>query len=224
MFIPKEFDLAQQPMLWQLAEQRRFGSMVVLGGNAGAHSVHVPWLFDAGGTRLRSHIAARNPILSDIEAGASALVIFSCADAYISPRWYVEEADVPTWNYLVLEFEGTLHRLPHQQALEILSDSSAAFEHDIGSSKPTWTHHELLDQRLADHLARAIVGFELRVRSARGAAKLSQDKVETDLEAVMGALERSDRPAAQALSRLMRQLKPLPRAPDLVPSTMPPGY
>jgi transcriptional regulator len=224
MFIPQEFDVQDPDALWQEAERRRFGSLVVISDAEPAASVHLPLLFDRNGQRLLGHVASRNPIVAAIDQGARALALLQCGDAYISPQWYVREPDVPTWNYVVIEFEGSLGRLPHQRTLELLSESARVFEVEAGLPPPAWVHTDMPDTALAAHLARAIVGFELRVTRANGAAKLSQDKVAEDLDAVMHALTASQQGGARDLAALMKRWPIRPRDPQTVPSTMPPGY
>lgn len=224
MFVPDEFLMPSTELPWQLAEERRFGCLVVALAAQAPMTVHLPLMFDARAGRVIGHVAARNPVVAAVDQGARALVVMQCADAYISPRWYGCEPDVPTWNYVAVEFEGALRRLAHPEALALLTASAVAFEHAAGLPAPAWTHTEMPDPGLAEHLARAIVGFELQVDRVTGAAKLSQDKVADDLMAVQSALCSSPRDSARALARLMSRLAPGPRDVATVPSTMPPGY
>jgi transcriptional regulator len=223
MFTPNEFDVHDPEALWKEACRRRFGSLVVLGDAQPALSVHLPLLFDRDTGRLLGHVAARNPIASAVDRHARVLVVMQCGDAYISPRWYRSEPDVPTWNYVVIEFEGLMQRLSPARTLQLLTASALAFENDAGLPPPAWVHTDMPDQALAAHLARAVVGFEVEVARVSGAAKLSQDKVAEDLDAVMQALEASPQGGARDLAALMRRWPIRPRDPQVVPSTMPPG-
>src|SRR5687768_8212943 len=76
--------------------------------SSGPLLAHVPLLVEAT-DRLRFHLSRRNEAAG--VDGARALVSCMGAHAYVSPDWYGSDDQVPTWNYVVVECEGTLRRL-----------------------------------------------------------------------------------------------------------------
>src|SRR5476649_177662 len=71
-------------------------------------ATHLPFIIKRQDDKiiLSSHFAKANPQSSGIN-NSSALVIFTEPHAYISPKNYEKEANVPTWNYLAVHTYGT---------------------------------------------------------------------------------------------------------------------
>ena len=77
--------------------------------------VHVPVLV-AGPDRIRFHVSRGNRAKLD---DRRAIVSVLGPDAYISPDWYGQEDQVPTWNYLAVEAEGPLRRLDEAELTDL---------------------------------------------------------------------------------------------------------
>jgi transcriptional regulator len=135
-------------------------------------------------------VARGNPHWRTIEAAApgDALAIFSGPDAYVSPALYVEKQltgkVVPTWNYVTVNVHGTLsvHHEPdwlraHVRRLVERHESGRAEPWSIGDAPADY-----LDSQL-----RAIVGLELTITRIDAKRKLSQNRSEADVEAVISA-------------------------------------
>lgn len=224
MFIPAEFRIDDPHQLASLLAGGAFGTLLTWSGGLSSSAVpvlHTPG--EAGGPgRLRGHLALRNPQAAAIRAGEPACLLATLGHAYITPRWYRLEEDVPTWNYVVVEARGRLQPLPAAQTWQLLRDTAALMEPQAEAQGPAWTLEGFSDPALAGHLGRAILGFELELESLVAAAKLSQDKLQGDLDTVRAALCVSTRPGDRQVGELMRALQVRGRAPGSVPSTMPP--
>ena len=72
-------------------------------------SVHLPLMLEeVEGTEglIRGHMARANPLWKAFDGRTEALVIWSGADAYVSPTWYRRKDRVPTWNYAAVHAWG----------------------------------------------------------------------------------------------------------------------
>jgi len=225
MFRPREFQLDDKAVLQQLLAQRAFGVLVTgAPAQAGAPAAtHLPFLLDTArgpfGT-LRSHVARRNPHWKALADAPRVLCIFELGDAYVSPRWYAQEEDVPTWNYAAIHASGCARLLHDDAAMPLLAETVAAFEARLPGAP--WSAARMSDPAMVRALARAVVPFEVEIDTLEGVAKLSQDKLAGDLGRVREQLALQPGPGGVALAALMQRLGAEGRAPGSVPSTSPP--
>jgi len=177
--------------------------LVCVNGEAAPLAAHTPVLagMDEGSLRLRFHVSAHRPVNRRLEAGAGALIVFTGPDAYISPDWYGPVPNqVPTWNYLSVEAEGTAAKT---DAAKFLDDVSDHFEARL-LPKPPWTRAKMAPGSFELMLG-AIRAYELTPHRFEGIAKLSQNKTS---EARQGVIEGLSATASRlAIAQEMRRLK-----------------
>ena len=162
----------------------------------GPRVAHVP-LVSTGGGAVRFHLARGNALTPHL-AGATALAVVNGPEAYVSPRWYSDRGQVPTWNYIALELEGPVQQLDDDGLHGLLEAIGTRHEARIATGTP-WRPEEV-PQELWDKLANGIVGFELEVRAWRPTYKLSQNKPPEERLQVAEALAANGSPAvAQAM-------------------------
>ena len=195
------FRVDDRALLESLIEEIGFG-MVFAETPDGPRVAHVPLVWsgpknDLGGA-LHFHLARGNALTRHI-AGRNALAVVNGPDAYVSPRWYSDRGQVPTWNYLALELEGPVRQLEYDGLHGLLVAIGEREEARIGAGEP-WCAEEV-PQTLWDGLARGIVGFEMDVRAWRPTFKLSQNKPADERLRVADALEAQGSPAIAALMR-----------------------
>jgi transcriptional regulator len=163
----------------------------------GPRVAHVPFVF-VDEHRIAFHIACGNGIAHHL-AGRDALIVVNGPDAYISPDWYGLDDQVPTWNYLSVEYEGSITQLDRDGLVAQVDALSATYE-AILAPKPVWTRDKM-SAGLFDKMLGGIIGFELSIKAARGTAKLGQNKPEATRAAVADAL---DHHGKRAMALLMR--------------------
>lgn len=159
--------------------------------------VHAP-LVVTGPERLRFHVSGSNPavpFLVDARAVASVLG----PHTYVSPDWYGIPDQVPTWNYIAVEAEGSLRRLDEAELATLLDDLSAMHEARL-APKPAWTRDKMSMGRF-EAMLKAIVGFELTIEALRGTRKLGQNKSRGPREQVANALDALGRAEMARLTR-----------------------
>ena len=164
----------------------------------GSKVVHAPvvWAEDAA---LRFHIARRNALAPHLD-GATALCVVNGPDAYVSPRWYSNPAQVPTWNYVAVELEGPVRQLDEAalraQLATLVTNSEARLP---GAA---WTIDQAPSADI-DAMVAEIVCFELAVQAWRPTFKLSQNKPAAERLRVAEALEANGQPE---IARMMQDV------------------
>ena len=181
-----------------LIEQVGFG-MVFADTPDGPRVAHTP-LLSTGDGAIQFHLARGNALTRHL-AGCNALAVINGPDGYVSPRWYADPAQVPTWNYIALELEGPVRRMDADGLLGLLTALSQQQEERLVHGA-IWTMDKMPKEKLRAMLA-GIAGFEMEIRAWRPTFKLSQNKSQDERERVAAGLEVEGSPA---IARLMRQL------------------
>jgi transcriptional regulator len=194
------FRVDDRALLESLVGEIGFG-MVFAETPDGPRVAHAP-LVSTGDGALHFHLARGNALTRHL-AGRTALAVVNGPDAYVSPRWYADRGQVPTWNYLALELEGPVRQLEYDRLHALLLAIGEREEARIAAGEP-WCAGEV-PQKLWDGLAKGIVGFEMDVRAWRPTFKLSQNKPPAERLRVADALEAQGSPAIAALMRRFAQ-------------------
>ena len=135
---------------------------------------------------LSSHFAKANPQAGVLE-GKEILVIFSEPHAYISPKFYEKEQNVPTWNYLAVHAYGRATQITDEQEMTALLEKSILmFEADYMQQ---W---QKLPQEYKSKMLKGMVAFQINVTSLEGKKKLSQNKTEAEQQRIIEAFSQSD--------------------------------
>ncbi|CAL4869333.1 Protease synthase and sporulation protein PAI 2 (plasmid) [Asticcacaulis sp. MM231] len=158
---------------------------------------------DDSQTTLIGHMAARNPQAKTMRTGDRALAIFAGPHAYISPRWYVEKPEVPTWNYVAAHVRGTLEVIDDEAGqTDVLRRTIDIAENAFSAP---WTIDMAPEGRVAFLLPK-IRSFRVHVDSLEGTTKLSQTHPEGDRERIIAGLkERSDPTISDLMSAQWRR-------------------
>lgn len=187
-------------LLETLIDEIGFG-MVFAQTPDGPRVAHVA-LLSTGDGAVQFHLSRGNALARHL-AQSTALIVINGPDGYVSPRWYSDPEQVPTWNYVALELEGPVRRMDADGTLALVSDLSNKFEARVAAGEP-WTMDKLPPARLRGLLA-GIVGFEMEIQAWRETVKLSQNKDSTERERLVQGLESE---GSLALAQLMRTLVP----------------
>ena len=184
------------------ARQRGFGTLCV-NGEAAPLLAHIPFHLNDDGTEAEMHLVRSNPIARAVTAPTPAVIAVMGPDGYISPDWYGDPAQVPTWNYVAVHLRGVLHPGHPDDMRAHLDRVSAQFEARL-APKPPWTTGKMPEEVL-ERMMRQILPFRLEVQDVQGTWKLNQNK--TDSARTGAAAQVKTSPIGQelaALSALMR--------------------
>ena len=153
---------------------------------------------DFGELALDFHLSRGNALTPHIVQGFRAIALATGPDAYVSPDWYESADQVPTWNYLSVEAEGSVAPLNDDELVTLLDDLSAQEEARLLPKTP-WTRDKMSPGRF-EAMTRAIIGARLVVDRLEGTFKLSQNRAEADRAGVVAAL--GDHPIAGLMGKL----------------------
>ena len=131
-----------------------------------------------GEIALDFHLSRGNLLTPHLTQGFRAVALATGLDAYISPDWYEGADQVPTWNYLSVEAEGSVAPLNDEELIALLDDLSAHEEARLLPKKP-WTRDKMKAGKF-ESMLRGIQGGRLFVERLEGTFKLSQNKGEAD--------------------------------------------
>lgn len=187
-------------LLETLIDQIGFG-MVFAQTPDGPRVAHVA-LLSTGDGAVQFHLSRGNALAKHL-ADSTALIVVNGPDGYVSPRWYADPGQVPTWNYVALELEGRVRRMDAEGTLAQITELSDKHEGRIAAGQP-WTMDKLPPERLRALLA-GVVGFEMEVQAWRETVKLSQNKDAAERERLAQGLESE---GAFGIAQLMRTLAP----------------
>jgi len=194
------FRRPDRALLETMIEEIGFG-MVFAATPDGLRVAHVPLLWTGDGA-LQFHLSRGNAMTKHLN-GMTVLAVINGPDGYVSPRWYADPQQVPTWNYVAVELEGWVRRMDAEGLLGQITALSDKHEARIAAGKP-WTMDKL-PEATSRALQAGIVGFELEVQVWRETIKLSQNKPADERERVAAGLESE---GAAGIAALMRTLAP----------------
>ena len=196
----QSFRNPDRALLETMVKEIGFG-MVFAQTPDGPRVAHVPLLWTQAGA-LQFHLARGNGLTRHLD-GMTVLAVINGPDGYVSPRWYSDPEQVPTWNYVAVELEGRVRRMDAAGLLGQITALSDKHEARIAAGKP-WTMDKLPEAK-SRALQAAIVGFELEVIAWRETIKLSQNKPAEERNRVAAGLESE---GAAGIAALMRSLAP----------------
>jgi transcriptional regulator len=189
MYLPPHFAESNPEALYALIENNALGVLVTC-GKSGLDANHIPFELDrsegAHGV-LRCHVARSNPVWQDVASGDEVLVVFSAADAYISPQWYPSKHEshrqVPTWNYLVVHVHGRV--TVHDDERFVRGNvARLTRKHEARQAVP-WKMTDAPSDYI-DAMLKSIVGLRIEITRLSGKSKLGQNK---DVRDIRGAAE-----------------------------------
>ncbi|TPW70118.1 FMN-binding negative transcriptional regulator [Schumannella sp. 10F1B-5-1] len=165
---------------------------------------HYPFLLDEEASAgdeivLVSHVGRPDEQLHGLGSD-EVLLIVQGPHGYISPSWYPEGQNVPTWNHVTAHLWGTPEILGFEENYRVLEHLTDHFEKDMPGGRSLD-----LDEEGARRLSKGTVGIRIRVERMDARAKLSQNKAPEVHERIVAELE-GDGPYAQpSLAAEMRR-------------------
>jgi transcriptional regulator len=197
LFRAQGSEAEQRALLEAIVQEIGFG--MVFGQTPDGPRVGQAALYSTGDGAVQFHLARGNGLTKYLN-GMDALIVVNGPDGYISPDWYDGPDQVPTWNYVSVEMEGTVRAMDADGLTALLDDLSAINEARLAPKAP-WTRDKM-DKSKFDSMLGAITGFEMEVKAWRPTFKLSQNKTEVERLRVADELEKQGK---KALALLMRE-------------------
>lgn len=192
MYAPAAFRIDDADAAFDFIERYGFATLAVVDG-AQAVLSQIPMLADRARRVLRGHLARANPHAALID-GRRQTAVFTGPNAYVSPDWYDDAQQVPTWNYTAVHVEGAARVVQDPAAvdamLEELSDVHESRRRDLAEGR-FWKLAKIGDDK-REMMRKAIVAFEIPIETIAFKAKLSQNRSAEDRARVIGKLAGGD--------------------------------
>ena len=200
MYIPSFNQFPNQQEAISFMQRYNFATIVtVMDGLPVA--THLPFLVRQKDDKiiLASHFAKANPQAAAVADG-SALVIFTEPHAYISPKNYEKEQNVPTWNYLAVHAYGKCTLLDEENKAALLEDTIKTYE---ASYLQQWNG---LSEMYKTNMMKAIIAFEMVIDDLQAKSKLSQNRSEKERESIIEDLSKADNTTEKEIAEYMKSL------------------
>lgn len=169
-------------------QQHPFATLI--GNDADGHPVatQVPLLIRQQGDSisLLGHIMRKTSHHKAFEQNPRALALFTSPHTYVSPSWYSNPRSGGTWNYMSVQAQGMMEFKDESTLIGILRDTQNLFENDPSSPSV----FENLSPDYVYPLAKAIVGFEIKVTKLDATFKLSQNRDEASYHNIIAQLKK----------------------------------
>ncbi len=202
MYVPSINKITDQEESIAFIQRFNFGTIINSQDDKPV-ATHLPFLLEntAEGVKLISHFARANPQWKLINS-TPALVIFTEPHAYIAPKHYEKELNVPTWNYLAVHAYGQGRTISETlDVMEVLEKTISFYDKDYAGQ---WAG---LPEDYKLNMAKGIVAFEVVVTELQGKKKLSQNKTATEQRNIISSLEKSSHSNEALVAEYMRAEK-----------------
>lgn len=202
MYIPWQNEMNDKEEIVNFMKAYSFATIVTVKDSTPV-ATHLPFVVtetDAG-IVLSAHFARANNQWEQLN-GDKILVIFSEPHAYISPKHYDSEMNVPTWNYLSVHAYGKS---------EIITDPAKGIDelekmiHQYEQSYMLQWNKFPQDAKLK--LLRGIVPFRITVEELQAKKKISQNKNENERKRIIDALQKSHHSSERDIAEYMRKMQ-----------------
>jgi transcriptional regulator len=187
--------MRQQPLAW-----------IVSGSGESFRASLLPVLAqtDAEGrlVRFAGHFSRHNDQLQLLQRDPQAVILVLGTNGYISPSWFADKSQAPTWNYVSAQFVVDMHFYDAPEAIEAhlrqLVNTMEA-QASRGADQIPWD----VDQMGPRYFLRSpvIVGFEAEIRTARPKFKLGQEERDDVFSDIMAGLKHGPSADLQAWMR-----------------------
>jgi transcriptional regulator len=114
------------------------------------------------------------------------LVVVQGPHGYISPGWYGDTANVPTWNFVSAHLSGVPEILSPGENLRVLERLVARFENRMPDPRLLWKAPN--EPAFVERLEKGTVGFRLTPTRVVAKRKLSQNRTPEIVETIIAEL------------------------------------
>ncbi len=186
MYTPDHFKIENKSEIISFVNEYSFATIITVKDNYQS-ATHLPFILKEEDNELYliSHFAKANEQWKELKSN-KVLVIFSEPHAYISPKNYDTEKNVPTWNYVSIQMYGDGMIVDSvEETIEILKETILTYESNYLSQ---W---DSLPETFKNNLIRGIVAFKIKVTDIQAKKKASQNRSESEKERIYENLSNS---------------------------------
>ena len=199
MYIPDYAIEQDEAAIYDFIQRFGFG-LLVTSNSAGPKATHLPFVVkkEKDSLVLTSHMALANPESKTLN-DQHILAVFSEPHAYISPKHYNSEVNVPTWNYMAVHCYGKAVVVEtYDEKIHVLEDMIAVYEADYLDQ---WKR---LSEKYKVGMCSELVAFNITVDHIEAKSKLSQNKRKDEQSRIVEALSKRDQTHEQLIAQYMK--------------------
>lgn len=202
MYIPKHYLATDRAEIVAFMKQYSFATIVTVKDNLQT-ATHLPFVVTEEDDKiiLTSHFAKANQQWREIIEN-KVLIIFTEPHAYISPKHYDKDLNVPTWNYISIHTYGQGQIITDNEktvkVLEKMIDNYEADYRKQWDGLPADYKHKMLN---------GIVAFEIVVTDLQAKKKLSQNKTEAERARIIETFSKSENENEKQIADFMKKDK-----------------
>ncbi len=150
---------------------------------------------------LIGHYARSNPQVAQLQNEPHATLLFMGPNGYVSPSWFADRTQAPTWNYACANFDARIEFLDNHDDLDrIVRDLVDAME---ANRENRWRIEEM--HARYEQLLLRIIPFRAHVLDIHAKFKLGQDERDDVYPEIIHGLSASGN---KALIELMNEANP----------------
>ena len=199
MYIPAINRMTDRERAIRFMQQFSFGTLISVSGDLPV-ATHLPFVVSRQGetVTISGHMAKANEQWKYLENNR-VLVIFSEPHAYISPRHYDKEQEVPTWNYMAVHAYGAATIISdYHEVINLMETTILTYEE---AYKEQWAR---LSEGYKQKMTQGIVAFRITVTDLQAKEKLSQNKSAAEQQRIIESLAQSTDTNEQLIATYMR--------------------
>jgi len=200
MYIPKINLATNKDEIVAFMQQFSFATIITSKDNIPV-ATHLPFLVTLKDDDivLTAHFAKANEQWADIENN-KVLVIFSEPHAYISPKHYDKELNVPTWNYIAVHAYGQGKLITDTK--KVFDVLEATIDNYETAYRQQWDN---FPEEYKLKMSNGIVAFNICVTDLQAKKKLSQNRSDTEKQKIIDTLSKSNDTNEQLIAAYMRK-------------------
>jgi transcriptional regulator len=201
-YVPQHFNMRSIKQKHNFIDKYNFGQLIVASVE-GLYITHLPFHLNrtlSTSGSLLCHVAKANPIWKNINK-AKIAAVFTGPHAYISPRWYSSENQVPTWNYSAVYIEGHAKILDSKDLTTLLYQLTEK-EETLVPNPVKWVPTEVKHDKYIS-MSKAIVGIEIEIINITGKLKMSQNRLPKDRQGAIAGLLKTEFPSSLEVASMI---------------------
>jgi len=199
MYTPDHFKIENKSEIISFVNEYSFATIITVKNNYQS-STHLPFIVKEENNELYliSHFAKANEQWKELDSN-KVLVIFSEPHAYISPKNYDTEKNVPTWNYVSVQMYGDGIVVDSvEETVEILKETILTYESNYLAQ---W---DSLPDTFKSNLIRGIVAFKIKVTDIQAKKKASQNRSDFEKKKIQETLSKSENELERKMANFIK--------------------
>jgi len=174
-------------IILQFIQKHPFAFLAGCDENQKPVATHVPVFIEEreGVYYLTGHIMRKTDHHMAFMKNPDVLVIFTGPHTYVSAACYSNPHQASTWNYISVHTKGKIKFLDEDALVGVLKKLTLHFENNNPESSTIFDNHS---EEYKQPLMKAIVAFEIEVKSIENVFKLSQDRDEASYNNIIQKL------------------------------------